>query len=94
MSVEDFRRRKRDRLKAEGKTDEEIDAMEKRADKFLSDVSKARLAIAEKVGRRRNVDGTMKCPICGQEESLFYVVHYNGHVHGRCKTGGCVSWLE
>jgi hypothetical protein len=33
------------------------------------------------------------CPIC---KGMLHLSQssYNGHVHGRCKTEGCVSWME
>ena len=35
----------------------------------------------------------MECPVCGS--TLFFrVANCNGHVHARCKTDGCLSWME
>lgn len=36
---------------------------------------------------------TIKCPVCGGALTLSQS-SYNGHVWGRCKTKGCVSWME
>lgn len=33
------------------------------------------------------------CPICEGKLHLFQSA-YNGHVHGKCETEGCVSWME
>jgi len=35
----------------------------------------------------------VKCPACNGQLHLSISV-YNGHVHGRCETEGCVSWME
>lgn len=37
--------------------------------------------------------GEVKCPICEGKLHLFQSA-YNGHVHGKCETDGCVSWME
>jgi hypothetical protein len=33
------------------------------------------------------------CPACSGRLHLS-IAAYNGHVHGRCETEGCVSWME
>lgn len=33
------------------------------------------------------------CPCCNCRLNLSQSA-YNGHVHGRCETDGCVSWME
>ena len=33
------------------------------------------------------------CPACKGRLHLS-ISSYNGHVHGRCETVGCVSWME
>lgn len=33
------------------------------------------------------------CPACNGQLHLS-IAAYNGHVHGRCETVGCVSWME
>jgi hypothetical protein len=35
----------------------------------------------------------IECPACGGKLHLQQS-HYNGHVHGKCETDGCVSWME
>lgn len=35
----------------------------------------------------------IECPKCKGRLHL-YQSRYNGHVHGRCETEGCVSWME
>jgi hypothetical protein len=35
----------------------------------------------------------VECPVCKGKLHLSQSA-YNGHVHGRCETVGCVSWME
>lgn len=35
----------------------------------------------------------VECPVCKGRLHLSQS-SYNGHVHGRCETDGCVSWME
>lgn len=35
----------------------------------------------------------VKCPICDGKLHLSQS-SYNGHVHGKCETEGCLSWME
>jgi len=35
----------------------------------------------------------VECPACKGRLHLS-IAAYNGHVHGRCETEGCVSWVE
>jgi len=37
--------------------------------------------------------GVKPCPVCDGKLHLSHS-SYNGHVHGRCETEGCVSWME
>jgi len=34
------------------------------------------------------------CPACGGEKTLSLSIAGRNHVHGRCTTKGCVSWME
>ncbi len=36
--------------------------------------------------------GTIECPQCKGE--LQYRRFSNGHVHGKCKTENCLSWMQ
>jgi hypothetical protein len=38
--------------------------------------------------------GVMDCPVCGTGKLHYSRAGYNGHVHARCETDGCVSWME
>ena len=37
--------------------------------------------------------GVVECPACSGQLHLSHAA-YNGHVHGRCETEGCLSWME
>lgn len=34
------------------------------------------------------------CPCCDGGKLRYSVANYNGHMHARCSTNGCVSWME
>jgi hypothetical protein len=39
--------------------------------------------------------GQIDCPVCEGAETLQYSrAGYNGHIHARCATEDCVSWME
>jgi hypothetical protein len=38
--------------------------------------------------------GKVPCEACGTGEICLSMSSYNGHVHGKCTTDGCVSWME
>lgn len=83
------------------KTTEELDAedaeIEEQCAKFLAQHEVVRPAILKHIGVARkpvnDCRGKMPCPICGGE--LHYSVSaYNGHVHAKCLTEDCVSFME
>lgn len=41
----------------------------------------------------KNWSGTIECPAC---KGRLHVRHAasNGHIHARCETEGCISWME
>jgi hypothetical protein len=45
-------------------------------------------------GRGHGGVGEVPCPVCGAGTIRYSVAGYNGHMHGRCTTKGCVSWME
>jgi hypothetical protein len=51
-------------------------------------------AKAKGFGKGHGGTGSLPCPAeCGG--TLHYsVASYNGHMHGRCTTAGCASWME
>lgn len=41
----------------------------------------------------RSAQEIVECPACKGRLHLS-IAAYNGHVHGRCETDGCASWME
>ena len=41
----------------------------------------------------KSASEVVECPACKGRLHLS-ISGYNGHVHGRCETTGCVSWME
>lgn len=81
-------------------TAEEIEAREQEIAKLFAGTMLARSAIVEHLGGpwKKGMDGSsgvIDCPVCKGEGTLqFSRAGYNGHVHARCKTEDCVSWVE
>lgn len=46
------------------------------------------------LGRGHGGESEMNCPICKTGELQYAVASVNGHMHARCTTSGCVSWME
>jgi nitrite reductase/ring-hydroxylating ferredoxin subunit len=51
---------------------------------------------ANKWDRRnpKGATGKVPCDSCGIGEIYLSMASVNGHVHGKCTTLGCVSWME
>lgn len=81
-------------------TPEEIAAEEAEINARCEMLGKARQAIVEHLGGpwKRGVpgaSGVIDCPACGGKGTLhFSRSGYNGHIHAKCVTEGCVSWME
>jgi hypothetical protein len=66
----------------------------------VKDIGKAHRAIVAHLGGpwkrgTPGASGKIDCPICGKQGSLkFSRAGYNGHIHARCATEGCVNWME
>jgi hypothetical protein len=41
----------------------------------------------------KSAQEVVECPCCHGRLHLS-IAAYNGHVHGRCETDGCVTWME
>lgn len=86
--------------KAKYPSDEEMAAREALARESMLNMTKAAAAIAADIGgdwKRGDpsVAGAIDCPVCGSSGALSYSrAGYNGHLHARCKTDGCVSWMS
>lgn len=46
------------------------------------------------LGKGAGGAGAIPCPSCDGGTLRYSVASYNGHMHGRCSTAGCVSWME
>jgi hypothetical protein len=42
----------------------------------------------------KSATGKVPCEVCGKGEIHLSMSAYNGHVHGKCTTDDCVSWME
>jgi hypothetical protein len=45
-------------------------------------------------GKGRGGASSIPCPSCDGGVLRYSVASYNGHMHGKCSTPGCVSWME
>lgn len=81
-------------------TPEQLDAAEKEMNERFANLGKARAAIVESLGGpwKRGMPGShgrIDCPVCCAAKSLnFSRSSYNGHIHAKCDTDGCVCWME
>jgi hypothetical protein len=77
-------------------TDEQIQADRKETDEHFEKVQVALKVASEwRIKPRPDHDRveTIECPIC-KGKLLLSQSAYNGHVHGKCETHNCVSWME
>ena len=51
-------------------------------------------AKAKGYGKGHGGYGSITCPACGTGTLRYSVASYNGHMHGKCSTQGCVAWME
>lgn len=51
-------------------------------------------AKAKGFGKGKGGAGAIECPVCKTGTLRYSVAGYNGHMHGHCSTGGCVSWMQ
>lgn len=84
--------------KAEYPTAEEMAAEDREIEERCINLGKARRAIVEHLGGPWTKGtpvgaGEIDCPVCGKTLK-FTRSGYNGHIHARCETDGCVSWME
>lgn len=79
-------------------TEAELAAEDAEDKKRWENLSKARAAIVAHLGGpwkrgTTGAGGTIECPVCAGALQ-FTRAGYNGHIHARCSTAGCVSWME
>lgn len=64
----------------------------------IANIGKARQAIVSACGGpwrkgKPSILGAITCPVCNGHLD-YSQAGYNGHIHAKCKTKGCVSWVE
>lgn len=77
-------------------TDEQVQAARADMDARLAKtVAAIKVAGAWRVKPKPATDrrGTVECPVCKGKLHLSQSAD-NGHVHGKCETADCVSWME
>jgi hypothetical protein len=84
-------------------TAEEIKADEEAFEKSFAGMQKAIATIMEKTKanpdfepgmdvKKQGSGGEIDCPLCGG--TLHYIVSAgNHHIHGKCETTGCLTWM-
>jgi len=81
--------------KFEPQTVEEIEADDREMDESMARFMTVMPLVSEikKEYKGKSWSGTRECPVCKGTLHLSHAA-YNGHVHGKCETDGCVSWME
>lgn len=79
--------------KYSGYTDAEIEQRERDVEASMNRVGAALKAIREHTKGKRGLQGQISCPSCSKTLH-FSVAAYNGHVHAKCETQGCVSFMQ
>lgn len=51
-------------------------------------------AEAKRFGKGQGGADSLPCPVCTTGRIYYRVAGYNGHMHAKCETEGCVSWME
>jgi hypothetical protein len=80
-------------------TREQVDADEAEMNRRLDQLRVAIPACREDakskgLGRGNGGYGSIPCPVCKMGTLRYSVASYNGHMHGRCTTAGCMSWMQ
>lgn len=79
--------------KFENWTREEIDARRRKVEATMDRIRKAMAAIMEAADGKRGVGGQVTCPNCSKP--LHYsIARVNGHIHAKCETPHCVSFMQ
>lgn len=81
MSVEDAEAEARGRVAEVERTEKALGAAKDHAK-------------AQGFGRGKGGRGELACPCCDGGTLRYSVASYNGHMHAKCTTQGCVSWME
>lgn len=51
-------------------------------------------AKTKRFGKGQGGADSVECPVCKIGRIYYRVAGYNGHMHAKCETDGCVSWIE
>lgn len=51
-------------------------------------------AIQEHAAGQRGIANVIPCPACGTGQLHYSVARSNGHIHARCSTPGCVTFMQ
>lgn len=51
------------------------------------------IAEVKSVHEGEDWSGVVECPVCDGKLHMRHAA-YNGHVHGKCETQGCLAWME
>jgi hypothetical protein len=76
-------------------TPEEIAAHKRWLDERWAKLGTVMVGIADwrAAHKGKSASEVVECPACKGRLHLS-IAAYNGHVHGRCESEGCVSWME
>lgn len=76
-------------------TTEEIALHEEWIEKRMDRMRIVQVGIADwrKAHKGKSASEVVECPACKGRLHLS-ISSYNGRVHGKCETAGCVSWME
>ena len=77
-------------------TEAEIDARESQIEASMERHRKAAPVILKirAANKGKTAHGAVDCPACGTGTLSWSISGYNGHMHGRCSTSGCLNWME
>lgn len=74
----------------------EIAHINERSDKLRTAMIACR-ADADSHGWGKDKGGgasSIPCPVCNSGTLRYSIANVNGHMHGRCSTAGCMSWMQ
>jgi hypothetical protein len=73
----------------------EVEADDKRMQRTLKAIKETHAhAKKNSLGIGHGGHGELECPACEGGVIEYIVASVNGHIHGRCSTPNCVSWME
>jgi len=79
----------RDEAEAEYQAEETMYARHSLAHRAAHDDAKAK-----RFGKGQGGADSLPCPVCKTGRLYYRVAAYNGHMHAKCETDGCVQWME